>query len=142
MDNKEIRIASNIKYFRDRNHWTLEELAEKVGVSRQALAKWEQGKSLPDVVNCARLAQVYEIPVDELLWYNPESAATATTKGKHFFGTVILGESGVPLSTEARQAYGLADGSQLTLLGNEIGLALVPEGTFVGPLHRMMAKLK
>lgn len=57
MDNKEIRIASNIKYFRDRKYWTLEELAEKVGVSRQALAKWEQGKSLPDVVNCARLAQ-------------------------------------------------------------------------------------
>ena len=44
-----------------------EELAETLGVSRQAVSKWETGQSAPDLVNLVRLCQLYGIPTDELL---------------------------------------------------------------------------
>lgn len=44
-----------------------EELAEKIGVSRQAVSKWERGESSPDTENLIALAQLYEISIDELI---------------------------------------------------------------------------
>ena len=44
-----------------------EELAEMLGVSRQAVSKWETGQSAPDLVNLVRLCRLYGIPADELL---------------------------------------------------------------------------
>lgn len=44
-----------------------EEIAERVGISRQAYAKWESGATIPDVEKCARLAREYGTTVDALL---------------------------------------------------------------------------
>jgi len=44
-----------------------EELAEKLCVSRSAVAKWETGKGTPDVENLKALAALFQISVDELL---------------------------------------------------------------------------
>ena len=44
-----------------------EELAEALGVSRQAVSKWETGQSTPDLENLVRLCRLYGIPADELL---------------------------------------------------------------------------
>ena len=44
-----------------------EELAEKVGVSRQAVSKWERGESSPDTENLIALAKLYNISLDELV---------------------------------------------------------------------------
>ncbi len=42
-------IGKNIKRLRERNHMTQEELAEKLFVTRQAISKWENGKTEPDI---------------------------------------------------------------------------------------------
>ncbi len=44
-----------------------EELAEKLGVSRQAVSKWERGESSPDTDNLIALAKLYRVSLDELL---------------------------------------------------------------------------
>ena len=47
---------------------TQEELAEKCDVSRQAVTKWENGESLPDVYMIARLAGMFKISIEKLIW--------------------------------------------------------------------------
>lgn len=44
-----------------------EKMAEKIGISRQAYAKWEKGESVPDVMRCQKLAELYGTSIDSLL---------------------------------------------------------------------------
>lgn len=60
-------IADNLKILRYRNGYTLEAIAEIISVSRQSVAKWEAGDSVPDIVNCVKLASLYKISLDELV---------------------------------------------------------------------------
>ena len=50
---------------RKRMGLTQEELAEKVGVSKSAIAKWETNRGLPDRDNLKRLSDVINVPLDE-----------------------------------------------------------------------------
>ena len=45
---------------------TQREAAEKVGVSHVTLLNWEHGKTRPDIATARRLAELYEIPLDNL----------------------------------------------------------------------------
>lgn len=142
MNNRKINVAANLRRLRQANRLTIEEVADRVGVSRQAIAKWEKGASLPDIINCATLAELYEVPVDELLFIDAQDdqPATAPTR-KRFFGTLTVNNNGsLQLPAQARTAYNIRDGAHLTLLGNEVGLALVPEHTFMGPLKDMLKR--
>ena len=44
-----------------------EALAEKLGVSRQAITKWETNRGLPDVENMIILAEIFKVTLDELI---------------------------------------------------------------------------
>ena len=54
-------IACNLTTLRQLNKFSQEEVAERIGVSRQAVAKWEAGQSVPDILNCDALAQLYDV---------------------------------------------------------------------------------
>ena len=60
-------LSENIKALRTRKSMSQEELAERLHVVRQTVSKWEQGLSVPDADMLIRLADVFEIPVGELL---------------------------------------------------------------------------
>lgn len=45
-----------------------EDLAEKCDVSRQAVAKWESGESLPDIYKISQIAKLFEVSLEELIW--------------------------------------------------------------------------
>ena len=60
-------IGERIKYHRKRLGMTQEQLAERIGVSAQAVSKWENGTSDPSTSNLCALAKLYGIPVEELL---------------------------------------------------------------------------
>jgi len=60
-------IADNLKFLRYKNNYTLEAIAEIISVSRQSVAKWEAGDSVPDIMNCVKLASLYKISLDELV---------------------------------------------------------------------------
>lgn len=55
-----------------------EELAEKIGVSRQAVSKWERDESSPDTNNLIALAKLYNISLDELLSNETVTSQEAT----------------------------------------------------------------
>lgn len=60
-------IGGRIKYHRKRLGLTQEQLAERMGVSAQAVSKWENDLSCPDISILPQLADVFGITVDELL---------------------------------------------------------------------------
>jgi transcriptional regulator with XRE-family HTH domain len=66
--NMNIEIANRLFELRKQKNLSQEELAEKIGVSRQAVSKWERAKSSPDTNNLIELARLYEISLDELLF--------------------------------------------------------------------------
>ena len=60
-------ISDNLKLLRYRSGYTLEAIAEIISVSRQSVAKWEAGDSVPDLINCVKLASLYKLSLDELV---------------------------------------------------------------------------
>lgn len=62
-----IEIANRLVAFRKKNNLSQEALAEKLGISRQAVSKWERAESSPDTDNLILLAKIYQVSLDELL---------------------------------------------------------------------------
>ena len=60
-------MAEKITMLRKRSGWSQEELAEKLGVSRQAVSKWESGASLPDLDRMVKMSQLFCVSTDYLL---------------------------------------------------------------------------
>ena len=121
-------IGKNIMFLRKTRQMTQEELAERVGVSRQAVAKWEGGETVPDLGSCCALADLFDVTLDNLVHYDPQdSGLPIPPKGKHLFGTVTVGERGqISIPKRARELFHIRPGDQLLVLGDELrGLALL-----------------
>ena len=63
----DIDLSSRLAEYRKQNKLSQEALAEKLGLSRQAVSKWERGESSPDTVNLIALSRIYGVTIDELL---------------------------------------------------------------------------
>ena len=62
-----IETANKLVELRKKHGLSQEELADKLGVSRQAVSKWERSEASPDTDNLIELAKLYDISLDELL---------------------------------------------------------------------------
>lgn len=62
-----IEIANRLLQLRKENNLSQEELARKLGISRQAVSKWERAEASPDTDNLIGLARLYNVSIDELL---------------------------------------------------------------------------
>ena len=62
-----MNFSDKLKEIRKNEGLSQEQLAEKIGVSRQAITKWETGKGLPDVENMVIIAEIFKTTLDELL---------------------------------------------------------------------------
>ena len=60
-------LADKIIDLRKKNGWSQEELAEKLGVSRQAVSKWGSGASDPSTTNLIALAKLFGVAPEDLL---------------------------------------------------------------------------
>ncbi len=65
MKNEE--IAEFLKQLRLKHNLTQRELAEKMHVTHQAVSRWENGKSIPDIDVLRQLANLYQISIDEIV---------------------------------------------------------------------------
>ena len=131
-------LARNLATLRQLNQFSQEDVAERVGVSRQAVAKWESGQSVPDILNCDALAKLYDVELDDLIHYDQgQTGESIPPKGKHIFGTVRVGERGqIVLPKQARDVFKIKPGDMLVVLGDEEpehpGIALMKEDFFLG----------
>ena len=121
-------ISSNLKYLREKHEFTQEQFAEKIGVSRQTVAKWENGESLPDIERCTEISMLFDVSIDMLATCNLDEGAepeTSSVKDKYVFGIVKVGERGqVVIPKHAREVYNIKPGDRLLALGDKRGMAL------------------
>ena len=124
-------IHENLLELRKRFHFSQEEVAERIGVSRQAVAKWETGETVPDLPNCVALAELYDVTLDDLVHHRAEDThgLPIAPKGRYVFGAVTVGDKGqIVIPVKARKIFEIQSGDQLIVLGDEKrGLALMKQ---------------
>lgn len=135
--------TSNLKKLRKSIKLTQEDVAERLNVSRQSVAKWESGESLPDIDNCILLAKLYNVSLDDLVKcakYDDSSAP----KGKHMFGVLkIDSKNRIVLPEKAMDVFELKAGDKLLLMGDEAqGLAMVKLNGFLAATAEIMRVIK
>ena len=127
-------LKENLIMLRNIHGFSQEEIAEMIGISRQAYAKWESGKTVPDIDKSNLLAQVYGGTIDSLIKEEEVDGKTVlpAPKGKNIWGTVTLNERGqIVIPKAARDHFELKEGDRLVLLSSDNeGLALVPAEWF------------
>lgn len=135
----------NLIQLRKFNNMSQEELASKLGISRQTLSKWETGESLPDIVKCSQLAEIFGVAMDELVNHESESSGLGVPpRGKHAFGVVTVGDKGqIVIPARARKIFNIHPGDCLLVLGDESqGIALIKEDEFLKNMNHLMPKEK
>ena len=61
-------VSESIKKLRKEKGMTQDELAEKLCVTRQAVSNWEMGKTQPDVDTLTKLAEVFDVSVEQIIY--------------------------------------------------------------------------
>ena len=128
-------FKDNLIHMRKMRKMTQEDLAEYVGVTRQAIAKWESGETVPDLEKCRLLADAFGVSLDDLANYEPEEnlGLNLPPKGKHLFGVVTVGDKGqIVIPAKARKMFDISAGDELVVLGDETqGMAVIKAQQFL-----------
>ena len=132
-------LQENLIMLRSLAGKTQEYIAEVIGISRQAYAKWERGETIPDIEKCGRLAEFYGVTMDSLIKDDVQlegQKMAPAPKGKHMWGVVTVNDRGqIVIPKEARETFGLVNGDD-----NE-GIALVKAEQFEEKLSMAMSVL-
>ena len=140
-------FKDNLISLRKLHGYSQDELAEKIGVTRQTLSKYETGESLPDIERCKRLADIFGVSLDDLVNYEKTDRENVglevPPKGKHVFGMVKVGDKGqIVIPANARKIFDIQPGDNLLILGDEEqGIAILKEKSFLEHL-RLMERLR
>ena len=128
-------FKDNLIQLRKMKQMTQEDIAGKIGVTRQSVAKWESGETIPDLDKCRMLAELFEVSLDDLANYEPKDGLDIglPPKGKHLFGMVTVGDKGqIVIPAKARKVFNISVGDQLVVLGDEAqGLAILKSEDFL-----------
>ncbi|WNS78752.1 helix-turn-helix transcriptional regulator [Domibacillus sp. DTU_2020_1001157_1_SI_ALB_TIR_016] len=62
-----MELGDKLKKLRQENGYSQNDLADKLHVTAQAISKWENNKSIPDITNLVQLSDVYNISLDSLI---------------------------------------------------------------------------
>ena len=135
-------LSDNLMMLRNIHGFSQEEIAEKIGISRQAYAKWESGTTIPDVEKCSRLADVYGTTIDGLIrteTLDGVGKIPPAPKGKNIWGSVTVNDRGqIVIPKGTRDRFGLTGGQRLIVLSDENGIALIPAESFEAQMKKAM----
>lgn len=84
-----MNIADRIQYLRKQKGYSQEELADKTGVSRQAVSKWESGQSSLDLEKVIAMSELFDVTTDYIL----KGIEPVSTTNKKTMNTLYLGFS-------------------------------------------------
>ena len=83
------KVGNFIKEIRIKNNLTQKELAEKLGVTFQAVSKWENGKNIPDISLLKEISRLFDVNIDEILDGKTKTKID-NKKIYYIFGGVII----------------------------------------------------
>lgn len=98
-------IGMNIKRLRQNKGVTQEKLGEVLGISGQAVSKWESGSALPDITILPQLADCFGISIDELMGYKLNALTRKEQFVKFMLGNGILQTGDFQLKSGQRKNY-------------------------------------
>ena len=132
-------LGEKLQRLRKVRGWTQEELAEKVGVSRQSLSKWESDSALPDTANIIVLADLFGVTTDYLLRELPAEAATPASSAAPQVVQLVPPQKKAPPNALLIGIILLVVGALiwlgLVLLSYLIPVSVARGDTFVSGLH-------
>lgn len=138
-------LKDNLVMLRKIHGYSQEEIAEKIGISRQAYAKWEKGLTIPDVEKCVLLAEVYGTTIDSLVKTTTADGIgmiPPAPRGKNIWGSVTINDRGqIVIPKGARDWFGLTGGQRLIVVSDEAGIALIPADSFEENMKKAMEML-
>ena len=138
-------LKDNLVMLRKMNGYSQEQIAEKIDISRQAYAKWENGSTIPDVEKAALLARVYGVTLDSLLTTKRVEGVGVlppAPQGKNIWGAALLGDRGqIVIPKAARDRFGLKPGDRLIVASDEVGIALFPADAFESRLRAFLDQI-
>jgi len=136
-----IEISNRFVNLRKANNLSQEALAEKLGISRQAVSKWERAEASPDTDNLILLAKIYNVSLDELLFSEEdptpikESVDTSDTQAskknedfqdfsgihlKSHDGELYIGRNGIYANDfEKQESVHIKDTAHITINGQD-----------------------
>jgi len=122
-------IAKNLRFLRQKNGYSLEDVAESIVVSRQTVGKWESGETVPDIINCMKLATLYQISLDRLVnlpLADMASSELLIKKGK-VCGVIDIDEKcRISIPSQVLSLFDLHAGDKMLLLADiSQGIALI-----------------
>ena len=126
-------FKDNLAALRKLHGFSQDELADRIGITRQTMSKYETGESLPDIEKCKLLADIFGTTVDDLINYDSSDSENlglnVPPKGKYVFGLVKVGEKGqIVIPAKARKVFDINPGDNLLVLGDEgQGIAIIKE---------------
>ena len=75
-------LGEKIYKLRTKRSMTQEQLAEKIGVSRQSVSKWETDSAIPDIEKLKLLAEIFEVSITEFWGWNAKKIQNVKMKKK------------------------------------------------------------
>lgn len=106
-------FAENLKMLRKQAGMSQEQLAEKIGVSRQAVTKWETGAGIPDIENIMAISTLFDISIDDLL--SNESGSKKLPETDYLYESVTEYD----IDESKRYDMKLGGAKRLVLVGDE-----------------------
>lgn len=104
-----MKFQEKLQVLRKEKGISQEKLAELIGVSRQAVAKWEVGQSTPDLENLITLSDLFMVSIDKLVKdYDDENCMLNFNKKQH-----VIEESTIDFLVRAKQATYAAKGAEI-----------------------------
>lgn len=136
-------LKDNLITLRNLHGFSQEQLSERIGISRQAYAKWETGATVPDIDKCQKLAELYGVTTDSLVTTQKVDGIgklPPAPVGKNIWGSVTMGDRGqIIIPKQARDKFGLKGGDRLIVLSDDEGMALIKAETFEGKIKAILA---
>ena len=97
MDEQEIRknFGENLSRLRKYNKLSQQDLANKLSYSDKAISKWELGDNIPDVITLERIAELFNVTVDELIKPSISVSKSGVTRKKRLMVTILASGLGL-----------------------------------------------
>lgn len=120
-----MNIADRIQYLRKTKGFSQEELADKMGVSRQAVSKWESEQSMPDVEKIVTMSELFEVTTDYIL-KGIEPAAMARKKAIYalYAGAAIVFATIAGIGSFTANRFQVYECFFITIAGAAVGAGI------------------
>jgi len=120
-----MNIADRIQYLRKQKGLSQEELADKIGVSRQAVSKWESEQSTPDLDKIIVMSDLFEVTTDYILkGIEPVSTTSKKTVKALYLGFVLVFATIAGIWSFTANRFNYDECLFIILAGGAVGLGL------------------